>query len=39
MRESVKTRDLSWSGRHSSRIMHLLECVYFGALHMHLGGE
>ena len=27
-RESVRTRDLSWSCRHSSRIMHLLECVF-----------
>ena len=26
--ESVRTRDLSWSCRHSSRIMHLLECVF-----------
>ena len=28
VRESVRTRDLSWSCRHSSRIMHLLECVF-----------
>ena len=28
MRESVRTRDLSWSCRHSSMIMHLLECVF-----------
>ena len=27
-RESVRTRDLSWSCRHSSRIMHLLECMF-----------
>ena len=27
VRESVRTRDMSWSRRHSSRIMHLLECV------------
>ena len=26
--ESVRTRDLSWSCRHSSRIMHFLECVF-----------
>ena len=28
VRESVRTRDLSWSCRHSSRIMHLLECMF-----------
>ena len=28
MRESVRTRDLSWSCRHSSTIMHLLECMF-----------
>ena len=28
VRESVRTRDLSWSCRHSSRIMHLLKCVF-----------
>ena len=28
VRESVRTRDLSWSYRHSSRIMHLLECMF-----------
>ena len=28
VRESMRTRDLSWSCRHSSRIMHLLECVF-----------
>ena len=26
--ESVRTRDLSLSCRHSSRIMHLLECMF-----------
>ena len=25
----MRTRDLSWSCRHSSRIMHLLECMFF----------
>ena len=24
----MRTRDLSWSCRHSSRIMHLLECIF-----------
>ena len=24
----MRTRDLSWSCRHSSRIIHLLECVF-----------
>ena len=28
MRESVRTQDPSWSCRHSSRIMHLLECMF-----------
>ena len=28
VRESVRTRDLSWSRRHSSRIMHFLECMF-----------
>ena len=27
-----------WACRHSSRIMHLLECVWL-PLHVHLGGE
>ena len=26
--ESVRTQDLSWSCRYSSRIMHLLECMF-----------
>ena len=28
MKESVRTRGLSWSCRHSSRITHLLECMF-----------
>ena len=28
MRESVRTRDVGWSFRHSSRITNLLECVF-----------
>ena len=28
MRESVRTQNLSWSYRYSSRIMHLLECMF-----------
>ena len=36
----MRTRGMIWSCRHSSKITHLLECVFsFGALHMHLGGE
>ena len=27
VRESVRTRDMGWSFRHSSRITNLLECV------------
>ena len=27
-----------WASRHSSRIMHLLECVWL-SLHVYLGGE
>ena len=38
VRESVRTRDMGWSCRHSSRFMKLLECVCF-AMHLHLGGE
>ena len=40
MRKSVRTRDIGWPFRHSSRIMNLLEFVFkFESLHMHLGGE
>ena len=28
MSESVRTRDMGWSFRHSSKITHLLECVF-----------
>ena len=28
VRESVRTRDVGWSFRHSSRITHLLDCVF-----------
>ena len=28
VRESVRTRDMGWSIRHSSRITNLLECVF-----------
>ena len=28
VRESVRTRDMGWSFRHSSRITNLLECVF-----------
>ena len=28
VRESVRTWGMRWSVRHSSRIMHLLECVF-----------
>ena len=28
VRESVRTRGMGWSSRHSSRITHLLECVF-----------
>ena len=36
----MRTRDMGWSFRHSSRITSLLERVFkIGALHMHLGGE
>ena len=35
----MRTRDMGWSFRHSRRITNLLECVYIGPLHMHLGGK
>ena len=36
----MRTRDVGWSFRHSSRITYLLEmCVYIESLHMHLGGK
>ena len=38
VRESVRTRGIVEACRHSSRIMHLLECVWLPS-HVHLGGE
>ena len=46
MKESVRAQEVekgcvtfsSISCRYSSRIMHLLECVWL-SLHVHLGGE
>ena len=41
MSESVRTRDMGMTCRHSSRITYLLECV-FNLEHctaLHLGGE
>ena len=38
VRESVRTRGIVRACRHSSRIMHLLECVWLPS-HVHLGGE
>ena len=34
----MRTRDMGWSYRHSSRFMKLLECNLF-VMHVHLGGE
>ena len=38
MRESVRTQGIGRACKLSSRIMNLLECVWF-PLHVHLGGE
>ena len=39
MSESVRTRDMGMTCRHSSRIMYLLECVFTWSIALHLGGE
>ena len=41
MSESVRTRDMGMTCRHSSRITYLLECVFNleQSIALHLGGE
>ena len=38
VRESVRTRGIDKACRHSSKIMHFLECIWL-SFHVHLGGE
>ena len=39
MRESVRTRDMGWSCRHSSRFMKLLECGYLSCICTWVGSN